>query len=181
MYNNLTYDECDKILSQDGLIFKFFSDKMRANQKLAILAAARNINALQFADPTLMDDEGFMLKLIKFNGSALAYASERLTKNLGFLLKAATICGYSTLSCADESLRSNRSLVLAAVRQNGYALQFASYQLKTNRMIAKMAISNEIGALYLLDDSLLEDEEFIKFAYSVNEEVAKEILLRLGK
>jgi len=130
--------------------------RIKAERALFVLVSnTTDINNIGF-----LNNNTFMLSLVKFRGAFLQFASGSLKKDKAAVLSAVKQDGRS-LAFADISLRKDKQIVMAAIEQRWDALRFADDSLRKDKQFVMAAIKQRCWALQYADDSLKRDKEFV--------------------
>ena len=126
---------------------KYFSDDIRNNKEIVLIAVAKNGNELKHASDKLKKDREVVLTAIKTVGSYI----------------------NDSIKYADKSFLSDFEIARVALASSGNSLQYFADEIRMDKDIVSIAVSNystkfssySSEALEFADKSLLSDKDFI--------------------
>ena len=136
-------EEALKAVRQNGSTLRFLSEDLRANKLVVLGAVTQSANSLQYAARSLLNDNDFLLQVLKKNGHAIRVVFGFITDEHAWMLTFAYIAVQQAGLALQwlPKLQSNTPLVLNAVRQDGRALEFAWEQLRANHTVVEAALT----------------------------------------
>ena len=123
----------------------------------------KGVETFRFASERLRDDARLAHVAVAMECRALSYASERLRDD-AFFVRAAMQQDVFVLFYASERLRSDKELALAAVQQDGFALSLVSGCLHDDTEVVRTAIRTDERALGFGSRRLRDDADTILLA-----------------
>ena len=124
-----------------GFSLKYFSEEIRSNKELVLIAVAKNGNELKHASDELKKDREVVLAAIKTSQVEL-FANE-------------------AIKYADKSFLNDFEIARIAVAFSGNMLQYFVDEVRKDKEIVSIAVNNTPNAVEFADKSLLSDKDFI--------------------
>lgn len=85
---------------------------------------------LKFVDKELLEDKGFVLKILEINGLALKHVSAKLKNDKEVVMKALQNSAGFALKYASKQLRADRDVVNESIKKWKAPLKYASPELR---------------------------------------------------
>jgi len=126
----------------NGSILKYFSEEIRNNKGIVLIAVAKNGNELKYASGKLKKDREVVL------------TATNTGKSMGFF-------SNESIKYVDKSFLSDFEIARVAVSFSGNSLQYFTDEIRQDKDIVSIAVNNSPGALEFADKSLLSDKDFI--------------------
>jgi hypothetical protein len=123
-----------------GFSLKYFSEEIRSNKELVLIAVSKNGNELKHASDKLKKDREVVLTAIKTVASFYRNVS---------------------IKYADKSFLSDFEIARVALASSGNSLQYFADKFRKDKEIVSIAVNNLPDALEFADKSLLSDKDFI--------------------
>ena len=120
---------------------KYFSEEIRSNKEIVLIAVSKNGNELKHTQDELKKDREVVLTAIKTPQVDL-FANE-------------------AIKYADKSFLSDFEIARVAAAFSGNSLQYFADEIRQDKDIVSIAVNNSPGALEFADKSLLSDKDFI--------------------
>ena len=120
---------------------KYFSEEIRSNKEIVLIAVSKNGNELKHTQDELKKDREVVLAAIKTPQVDL-FANE-------------------AIKYADKSFLSDFEIARVAAAFSGNSLQYFADEIRQDKDIVSIAVNNSPGALDFADKSLLSDKDFI--------------------
>ena len=120
---------------------KYFSEEIRSNKEIVLIAVSKNGNELKHTQDELKKDREVVLAAIKTPKVDL-FANE-------------------AIKYADKSFLSDFEIARVAAAFSGNSLQYFADEIRQDKDIVSIAVNNSPGALDFADKSLLSDKDFI--------------------
>jgi hypothetical protein len=134
-----------------------------------------NVESLEYASREIKDDPYFILKAIVIDVKSLSYASSNIRSDFDFMTNACKI-NVESLSYAHDRLKSDLNFMTNACNIDVNALNYASIHLKgTSRFILEV-IKINTEALKYASDRLKNDRAFILQCVKINGLVLEHVL-----
>lgn len=132
-----------KIIISNCKVFslKYFSEEIRSNKEIVLIAVSKNGNELKHTQDELKKDREVVLAAIKTPKVDL-FANE-------------------AIKYADKSFLSDFEIARVAAAFSGNSLQYFADEIRQDKDIVSIAVNNSPGALDFADKSLLSDKDFI--------------------
>lgn len=144
-------------MKKNSSVLRYAADTLRSDQDFFLkMMVAHGIFILQYALPSLLENEAFMEKAIKISPDALKYA-KALKKKESFIFKQ-TLLNRSCLMYAAKAVRKNPGFIERLMRENAASSQ---KQALEDREFAKYCFKVIPKSFTYFSDSLKEDPEFI--------------------
>ena len=124
-----------------GFSLKYFSEEIRSNKELVLIAVSKNGNELKHASDELKKDREVVLAAIKTSQVEL-FANE-------------------AIKYADKSFLNDFEIARIAVAFSGNMLQYFVDEVRKDKEIVSIAVNNTPNAVEFADKSLLSDKDFI--------------------
>ena len=129
-------------VKHNGSILKYFSEEIRNNKGIVLIAVANNGNELKDASDKLKKDREVVL------------TATNTGKSMGFF-------SNESIKYADKSFLSDFEIARVAVSSSGQSLQYFAAEIRQDKEIVRIAVNNSPGVLEFADKSLLSDKDFI--------------------
>ena len=129
-------------VKHNGSILKYFSEEIRNNKGIVLIAVANNGNELKCASDKLKKDREVVL------------TATNTSKSMGFF-------SNESIKYVDKSFLSDFEIARVAVSFSGNSLQYFTDEIKQDKDIVSIAVNNSPDALEFADKSLLSDKDFI--------------------
>lgn len=129
-----------KIYYHDLLLY--ISDEMRNEPEIILCMIEQHINALNYANESVLSNRNFMLMVMKRKGTYLKFLKSEFQDDYEMVQCAIKSDPYA-LEFASPRLRSNRNLVLEAVKMRGLSLKFADPILQSDEEIILFALLSD--------------------------------------
>ena len=117
-------------VNQDGLYFKYASERLRNTYELVLLAVIQNGKNLEHASPIFKNDYNIVFAAVTNNGNALEFASEKLRGDYKIVNTAINNqkdqSKNSALQFASKELCKDPTIVLNAIKYCGKAILYAA-------------------------------------------------------
>ena len=120
---------------------KYFSEEIRSNKEIVLIAVSKNGNELKHTQDELKKDREVVLAAIKTPQVDL-FANE-------------------AIKYADKSFLSDFEIARVVATFSGNSLQYFADEIRQDKDIVSIAVNNSPGALEFADKSLLSDKDFI--------------------
>ena len=120
---------------------KYFSEEIRSNKEIVLIAVSKNGNELKHTQDELKKDREVVLAAIKTPQVDL-FANE-------------------AIKYADKSFLSDFEIARVVATFSGNSLQYFADEIRQDKDIVSIAVNNSPGALDFADKSLLSDKDFI--------------------
>ena len=120
---------------------KYFSEEIRSNKEIVLIAVSKNGNELKHTQDELKKDREVVLAAIKTPKVDL-FANE-------------------AIKYADKSFLSDFEIARVVATFSGNSLQYFADEIRQDKDIVSIAVNNSPGALDFADKSLLSDKDFI--------------------
>ena len=120
---------------------KYFSEEIRSNKEIVLIAVSKNGNELKHTQDELKKDREVVLTAIKTPQVDL-FANE-------------------AIKYADKSFLSDFEIARVVATFSGNSLQYFADEIRQDKDIVSIAVNNSPGALDFADKSLLSDKDFI--------------------
>ena len=120
---------------------KYFSEEIRSNKEIVLIAVSKNGNELKHTQDELKKDREVVLAAIKTPKVDL-FANE-------------------AIKYADKSFLSDFEIARVVATFSGNSLQYFADEIRQDKDIVSIAVNNSPGALEFADKSLLSDKDFI--------------------
>lgn len=146
-------------VQHNGMTLKYLPEEFRDNDEIVRLAVIQSGAAFMFASERLRNDSDMVLLAIQHGDkSVLDYAGWPVLDDEYFAYK---VMDYYPLAMQylSDRLRRDREFVKFAIERDGRLIGLS--HLRGDREMALMAIRNNRDAIYEIDQTLLEDPEFI--------------------
>lgn len=124
-----------------GFSLKYFSEEIRSNKELVLIAVSKYGNELKHASDELKKDREVVLTAIKTSQVEL-FANE-------------------AIKYADKSFLNDFEIARIAVAFSGNMLQYFVDEVRKDKEIVSIAVNNTPNAVEFADKSLLSDKDFI--------------------
>ena len=110
-----------------------------------------NMDDLKYVSLKLKNNENFMLKAIKTDGTAILYASDNLRNNKSFIIKAIKLNSVAFKFLSEEE-RSNTQIIDVVVKQNPEMFKYIGSNLYDSISFALKMIQDEPNVLGYVND-----------------------------
>ncbi|CAE7942597.1 Vwa8 [Symbiodinium necroappetens] len=145
---------------QYGDLLGFAQGKYHRDPEVVLAAVASSSWAMRYVDQSLLNDDSFVLQILRANPLALRLLPEQFRSDRSFVLAAVTGDGRS-LAFAAVELRCDTGFATQAVRANPDALEFVPEHLKADRDFVAIALANDGRALRFASAQLRDDRELV--------------------
>tara|TARA_B100001250_G_scaffold301584_1_gene263287 strand:+ start:2100 stop:4151 length:2052 start_codon:yes stop_codon:yes gene_type:complete len=129
-------------VKHNGSILKYFSEEIRNNKGIVLIAVANNGNELEYASDKLKKDREVVLTATNTGKSMGSFSNE-------------------SIKYVDKSFLSDFEIARVAVSSSGNSLQYFADEIRQDKDIVSIAVNNSPSALQFADKSLLSDKDFI--------------------
>jgi len=179
------------------MLVKNLGKNLRKDKDIMVIAMKKNIDVLEFADDSLIDDKLFMLENIKKRGYLLKFASRRLKKDkelvlaaidynteylqyadeeikrdMDFILKLRHYTNYDVMEYISKSLKDNKDFFSILFKKDKYkyytSLDYTSERLKKDRDVVLLAVKHASSNIRYADKSFLSDREIVLLGITKN-------------
>jgi len=122
-----------------------------------------NSYIIDILDKSLLEDNDFILSVIKKTGKGLAYATKEQQNDKNLVLHAMSL-NDSALEYVSKRLKNDKSFIIQMLKQNGDRLEYVSENLKDDREVVEIAITHGVNAYRYMSKRLKKDRELALIA-----------------
>lgn len=163
------YEVAEKVIQQNALLIKDFSEEIRSDENLARLGFKQTTYIYKFLSDSLRDNEDILISVVRQNPRMVEYSSERLKGDREFLVKLNKanpgIMNFITL-------KEDLELWEMIVSDDDFNIKYYDYRLpesvKKSKSIALKVIEKTPDYYLKLPKSLLNEKELIETALKNN-------------
>lgn len=151
-------------ITRDHATLKWAPEDIQNNRRLALKCVARNGRGYRYLPEAFREDPAFILAAVakQEHYKAAEHIPEALLNDQNFVLRLVKVNGL-TLKFVNNQLQADKEIVFAAATQEIEAFQFASGNLKNNIDFVKKILAIDVGAYEWLSKRLKENEVLVEF------------------
>ena len=157
-------------VNQDGLYFKYASERLRNTYELVLLAVIQKGKNLEHASPIFKNDYNIVFAAVTNTGDALEFASEQLRGD--YIIVNTAIDNQkdqsknSALQFASKELCKDPTIVLNAIKYCGKAILYAAEELQNDGDFILSAVTITGCVIFNIDKRFYNTEIILNAIYN---------------
>lgn len=151
-----------EVIRNNGLALRYATESLRNTKTVVISAVRNNLKSLIYASDDLLKDEDFLIEISKKlkSDQILYYAAAHLQNKKSFIKRLIKETNLN-LYLINDSLKNDIEIVKVALDSDIRNFIHASIDLRSNKNLVLNFIKSHGNILNYVDNSLLENEEFM--------------------
>lgn len=148
------------LVNEYYLDYKYLHPKLQLDRDIALAYLQNYPEELDTLNKKLLNDNSFILSVIKKIGTGLAYATkkQRADKKLVLLGLRADAKSFNII---DNRLKKDEEFIREILNINGLVLEYLDKKYRANKEFVSLAIENNVFALAYATNMLKSDEELV--------------------